>query len=253
MDLELKGRKAILAGANASIGRRVANILAQEGCDIALCGRTESKVDAVTQELSALGVKAIGEAVDVTDAEAFPAWVASAADQLGGCDIFISFVSVNPGVDTAEAWTTVLNGDILPLVRGIQAALPALERSDAGSIVTISSTGAVEEFMGPQPYNALKAAIMNYSAALAQKYAPQGLRVNTVTPGPIYTDDGPWAYIKKNMTEFHDSILQQIPMGRMGSGEELAKAIAFIASPACRYMTGANVVIDGGMTKRVQF
>lgn len=253
MDIGLKGRKAILAGANAGIGRAVALALAAEGCDVALCGRTPEKVDKVAAEITALGAKAFGAVVDVTDAEAFPAWVSSATDALGGCDIFISFVSVNPGVDSPEAWATVFNGDIMPLVRGIKAALPALEQSDAGSIVTISSTGALEEFMGPQPYNALKAAIINYSAALAQHYAPHGLRVNCVSPGPVYTDDGPWAYIKENMREFHDSILQQIPFGRMGNGDEVARAIAFIASPACRYMTGANVVIDGGMTKRVQF
>lgn len=253
MDLGLKGRKAILAGANASIGLATARVLAAEGCDIALCGRTQAKVDNAVAEISALGVKAIGASVDVTDATAFPAWVAQAADDLGGCDIFISFVSVNPGADTVDGWTTVFNGDILPLVRGIQAALPAIEKSDAGSIVTISSTGAVEEFMGPQPYNALKAAIINYSAALAQKHAPQGIRVNCVTPGPIFTPDGPWQYIKDNMAEFHDSILSQIPFGRMGSGEEMGKAIAFVASPACRYMTGANIRIDGSMTKGVPF
>ncbi|MEC3910974.1 SDR family oxidoreductase [Sphingobium sp. CR2-8] len=253
MDLGLKGRKAILAGANASMGLAVARILAGEGCDIALCGRTQGKVDGAVAELSALGVNAFGASVDVTDADAFPAWIEQATSQLGGCDIFISFVSVNPGADTVEGWNTVFNGDILPLVRGIQAALPSLEQSDAGSIVTISSTGAIEEFMGPQPYNALKAAIMNYSAALAQKHAPQGIRVNCVTPGPVFTPDGPWQYIKDNMADFHDSILQQIPFGRMGTGEEIGKAIAFIASPACRYMTGANVRIDGSMTKGVSF
>ncbi len=253
MDLGLKGKKAILAGANASIGLAVARVLAAEGCDIALCGRTPAKVDAAVAEIAGLGVKAIGGAVDVTDAESYPDWVASAANELGGCDIFISFVSANPGVDTPDGWMTVFTADILPLVRGIQAALPALEKSDAGSIVTISSTGAVEEFMGPQPYNALKAAVINYTSALAQKYAAQGLRANCITPGPVFTSDGPWAYIKANMTEFHDSIVSQIPMGRMGTGEEVAKAIAFVASPACRYMTGANLVIDGAFTKRVQF
>lgn len=253
MDIGLKGRKAILAGANAGIGRVVAKVLAAEGCDIALCGRTPQKVEKVAGEIVALGARAFGSAVDVTDAEAFPQWVSGAVDALGGCDIFISFVSVNPGVDTPEGWATVFNGDILPLVRGIHAALPALEKSDAGSIVTISSTGAVEDFMGPQPYNAMKASIIAYSAALAQKYAPQGLRVNCVTPGPVFTDDGPWPSIKEAVPEFYDSILGQIPLGRMGTGEEVARAIAFIASPACRYMTGANVVLDGGLTKRVQY
>ncbi|MCB2014530.1 MAG: SDR family oxidoreductase [Sphingobium sp.] len=253
MDIGLKGRKAILAGANASIGRAVAKTLAAEGCDIALCGRTQEKVDNVASEIEALGVKAYGASVDVTDAEAFPAWVASAANQMGGCDIFISFVSCNPGNDSPEAWETMVTGDLLPTVRGIQAAMPALEKSDAGSIVTISSTGALEEFMGPQPYNAIKAALINYSAALAQKYAPQGLRVNCVSPGPIHTQDGPWEYIKDNMPDFYNATLQQIPFGRLGNGEELAKAIAFIASPACPFMTGANVLIDGCFTKGVQY
>ena len=89
MDIGLKGRKAILAGANASIGRAVAKVLAAEGCDVALCGRTQDKVDAVVAEVQALGVRGIGASVDVTDAEAFPNWVSSAAQELGGCDIFI--------------------------------------------------------------------------------------------------------------------------------------------------------------------
>ncbi|MFB0875107.1 MULTISPECIES: SDR family NAD(P)-dependent oxidoreductase [unclassified Sphingobium] len=253
MDLGLKGRKAILIGANASVGRHTAEILAQEGCAIALCGRTQEKVDRVVETVRGLGVDAFGQAVDASDAEALPAFIDAAADALGGCDIFISFVSTNLGVDSDEGWMAVMNADILPLSRGVRAALPHLQKSDAGSIVTISSTGAVEEFMGPQPYNALKAAVINYSSALAQKHAAEGIRVNCVIPGPVYTDDGPWAYIKANMTEFHDGILAQIPTGRMCSGEEIGKAIAFVASPACRFMTGASLVVDGGLTKRVQF
>jgi 3-oxoacyl-[acyl-carrier protein] reductase len=253
MDLGLKGKKAILIAANASVGRHTAEILAAEGCAVALCGRTQEKVDAVVETVKGFGVQGFGKAVDASDAVALPAFIEEAAAELGGCDIFISFVSTNPGVDSDEGWLTVLNADILPLSRGIRTVLPYLQKSDAGSIVTLSSTGAVEEFMGPQPYNALKAAVINYSAALAQKHAPEGIRVNCLIPGPIYTDDGPWAYIKENMTEFYDGILSQIPMGRMCSGEEIGKAIAFVASPACRFMTGASLVVDGALTKRVQF
>ncbi|MBB3981038.1 NAD(P)-dependent dehydrogenase (short-subunit alcohol dehydrogenase family) [Sphingobium fontiphilum] len=253
MDLGLKGRKAILIGANASVGRHTAEILAQEGCNVALCGRTEEKVDAVVARVNALGVNAFGKAVDASDAKALPAFIDEAAAALGGCDIFISFVSTNLGVDSDEGWMAVMNADILPLSRGVRAALPHLQKSDAGSIVTLSSTGAVEEFMGPQPYNALKAAVINYSKSLAQKHAAEGIRVNCMIPGPIYTEDGPWAGIKAAAPEFYDSILGQIPMGRMCSGEEIGKAIAFVASPACRFMTGASLVIDGALTKRVQF
>lgn len=253
MDLELKGKKAILIAANASVGRHTAQVLAAEGCAVALCGRTQEKVDAVVETVRGYGVQGFGKAVDASDATALPAFIDEAAAELGGCDIFISFVSANPGVDSDEGWMTVMNADILPLSRGIRTALPYLQQSEAGSIVTLSSTGAVEDFMGPQPYNALKAAVINYSAALAQKHAPEGIRVNCLIPGPIWTEDGPWPYIKENMREFYDSIVAQIPAGRMCTGEEIGRAIAFVASPACRFMTGASLVVDGALTKRVQF
>lgn len=253
MDLGLNGKKAILIGANGGIGRAVAKVLAAEGCAVAICGRTQDKVDIVKDELDAAGVKNFAEALDVTDAAAVPAFVEKAASALGGCDIFISFTSTNPGEDTDEGWDAILRTDILPMRRGIAAAKPFLAKSDDGSIICMSSTGAVEEFMGVQPYNALKAAVMNYSAALSQALAGEGIRANCITPGPVWTEDGPWKQIKQAMPEFFDQIVGQIPNGRMTTGEELAKAIVFTASPACKAMTGANLVIDGGFTKRVQF
>ena len=253
MDLGLKDRKAILVGANGGIGRQVALALAAEGCHVAVCGRTQVKVDKIVGELAPSGVTVYSEALNVTDAEAVPAFVDRAAAALGGCDIFISFTSVNPGEDTDAAWQLVLDTDILPMRRGIAAALPFLKQSAAGSVICMSSTGAVEEFMGVQPYNALKAAVMVYSSDLSQALAPDGIRVNCITPGPIMTEDGPWAYIKEKMTPFYDATLAKIPIGRMATGEELARAIVFVASPACLAMTGANIVVDGGYTKRVQF
>ncbi len=253
MDLGLSGKNAILIGANGGIGRKVAHALAAEGCNVALCGRTQDKVDKVVGELGEYGVKVYSESLDVTEAKSVPAFVENAAKDLGGCDIFISFTSANPGEDTDDCWTTILNSDLLPLRRGVAAAKPFLLKSDAGSIICISSTGAVEEFMGVQPYNALKGAVMVYSSDLSQALAADGIRVNCFTPGPVFTEDGPWAHIKENMTEFYDGIMAQIPMGKMTSGEDLAKAITFVASPMCSTMTGANIVVDGGFTKRVQF
>lgn len=253
MDLGLKGRNAILIGANGGIGRKVANVLAAEGCNVAICGRTQDKLDLVADELKPSGVTVHAKAVDATDPVALPAFVEDAAKALGGCDIFISFTSANPGEDTDQAWETVMNIDILPMRRGIAAAMPFLEKSDAASILCISSTGAVEEFMGVQPYNALKAAVMNYSAALAQNLAAKGIRSNCITPGPVMCEDGPWAHIRDNAKEFYDATLAQIPIGRLTDGDELARTIAFVASPSCKAMTGANIVVDGGYTKRVQF
>ena len=97
MDLGLKGLNAILVGANGGIGRAVAKVLAAEGCNVAVCGRSQSKVDLVAAELAAAGVNSHAEALDVADAAAVPAFVERAAKALGGCDIFISFTSVNPG------------------------------------------------------------------------------------------------------------------------------------------------------------
>jgi 3-oxoacyl-[acyl-carrier protein] reductase len=253
MDLGLGGLKAILVGANGGIGRKVAHALVGEGCNVAICGRSQAKVDKIAGELGGKGVTFIAEALDVTDAAAVPAFVDRAAAALGGCDIFISFGSINLGVDTDEGWQAMLDSDILPLRRGVAAARPFLAQSKCGSVICLSSSGAVEEFMGVQPYNAMKAAVMVYSAGLSQALAAEGIRVNCFTPGPVWTEDGPWVGIKEAAPDFVDGLVAQIPLGRMTDGAELAKAIAFVASPACSTMTGANIVVDGGLTKRVQF
>jgi 3-oxoacyl-[acyl-carrier protein] reductase len=253
MDLGLNGLKAILVGANGGIGRKVAHALVAEGCNVAVCGRSKEKVEKIAGELGNKGVTFVAEALDVTDAAAVPAFVEKAAKALGGCDIFISFTSVNPGEDTDAAWQLVLDTDILPMRRGIAAARPFLKDSANGSVICMSSTGAVEEFMGVQPYNALKASVMAYSAALSQTFAADGIRVNCITPGPVWTEDGPWVHIKENMREFYDGIVAQLPLGALTAGEDIAKTIAFVASPACKTMTGANIVVDSGLTKRVQF
>ena len=253
MDLGLKGLKAILVGANGGIGRAVAHALADEGCNVAVCGRSQGKVDKISAELATRPVQSFAQALDVTDAAAVPAFVERAAQELGGCDIFISFTSVNPAQDTDAAWQLILDTDILPMRRGIAAALPFLKQSKAGSVICMSSTGAVEEFMGVQPYNALKAAVIAYSSAQAQTLAAFGIRCNCITPGPVWTEDGPWPQIKEHMPDLYNSIFSQLPLGAMTSGEDMARTIAFVASPACKTMTGANIVVDSGLTKRVQF
>ncbi len=253
MDLGLKGMKAILVGANGGIGRKVAHALAAEGCHVAVCGRSQEKVDKVAGELASSGVTVIAQALDVTDVAAVPAFVEKAAADLGGCDIFISFTSINLGVDTDEGWQAMLDSDILPMRRGVAAARPFLKDSGKGAIICMSSSGAVEEFMGVQPYNAMKAAVMAYSSQLSQTLAADGIRVNCITPGPVWTEDGPWVGIKDGMRDFYDSIVAQIPLGTLTMGEDIAKTIAFVASPASMGMTGANIVVDGGLTKRTQF
>ena len=253
MDLGLKGKKAILAGASKGIGRATAEALAAEGCDVAVCARGADGVKATVDSLAKKGVRAFGESVDMKDAAAYAAWVGKAAEQLGGCDIFISFASAGGGPASEDTWKATFDLDLMATYRGVQAALPHLEKSKSGSIVAVSSTAALEDFFGPQAYNAMKAAVINYAAALSQQLAPKGIRVNAVSPGPIFIEGGSWDRIKTHMTPLYEQTLKNVPMGRLGTGEEVAKAIAFIASPACPFMVGTNVVIDGGITRRVQY
>ena len=190
MDLGLKGLKAVLAGASKGIGRATALAFAAEGVDVAICARGKDGVDKTVADIKAKGVKASGQSVDLKDAGAYTAWVKGAAEELGGCDIFISFASAGGGPASEESWKAVFDLDLLATFRGIQAALPFLEKSEAGSIVAISTTAAVEEFLGPQAYNAMKAAVINHAHAMSQALAPKGIRVNTVSPGPVYIDGG---------------------------------------------------------------
>jgi NAD(P)-dependent dehydrogenase (short-subunit alcohol dehydrogenase family) len=140
------------------------------------------------------------------------------------------------------------------LVRLVDAALPHLQKSEAAAIVAISTTAALEQFgPGTSAYNALKAAVINYTAGLAQNLAPAGIRANCVSPGPIFIENGDWDMIKKHMTAFYDATVQGHGRGRLGSPEEVANAVAFLASPAASWISGANLVVDGGFTKRVAF
>ena len=188
MDLGLRGMKAVLAGASKGIGRATAEALAGEGCDVAICARGQDGVDKAVASLKGKGVQAFGAAIDMADGPTYRAWVDRAAGQLGGCDIFISFASAGGGPASEETWKATMDLDMLATFRGIEAALPHLEKSEAGSIVAISSTAALEDFFGPQAYNAMKAAVINYASALSQALAPKGVRVNTVSPGPVFID-----------------------------------------------------------------
>ncbi len=252
MDLGLSGKKAVITGSTKGIGRAIANLLADEGVDLAICSRNQAEVDAAVADLSAKGVKVTGSVVDVADKATYQAWIAAVGEELGGIDIFVPNVSAGGGAVGDEAWQANLDIDVLGTTRGIEAAMPFLEKSEAASIVVISSTAGVETFMQPAPYNAIKGALVVHAKQLSQALAPMGIRVNSVAPGPVFIEGGAWDFIKENMKEVYDMTLAQIPQGRMGSAEEIANAVAFLASPAASLITGVNLVADGGFTKRVQ-
>lgn len=253
MDLGLKGRKAIVTGATKGIGRAVVERLIAEGVDVALCARTAEEVDSTVKALSSRGPRVLGEAVNVRDGEAYKAWLGRAVEALGGCDVFVPGVSAGGGFDSEKNWVRNFEIDVLHTVRGCEALTPHLERSGQGAIVIISSTNAVETFAAPMAYNAMKAALITYGKQLAQFLGRKGIRVNTVAPGPIYFEGGAWEMIKGTQPKLYEWAMKQIPCGRMGTPDEVARVVVFLASPAASLITGSNVVADNGFTKRVQF
>ena len=253
MELGLNGRKVVITGGSRGIGRSIAARFLEEGAAVALCARGQEGVDEAVAELSALG-EVHGTAVDASDGDALRAWVEAAAGQLGGLDIYVSNASGGGGGVTEEKFDANYQVDMMSLVRGVQAAEEHLSASDAGAVVLISTTAMVENFgPGPSSYMAMKAAATAFAAGLSQTMATAGVRVNTVSPGPIFFDAGPWDRIKGAMPEFYEATVAASPHGRMGSAEEVANVVVFLASPAASWVTGANVVVDGGFTQRIAY
>lgn len=253
MDLGLKGKKVIMNGGAHGIGLATLNLFAAEGCDVAFFSRDAAKVEAAAAQIRGAGTKVHAEAFDMTDnPEGYVTWLGEAAEMLGGCDIFIHTAS-SSGQGATQDWQRSFDMDVMGGVHGVEALTPSLKASGTGSIIFMSSTAAVETFIMPQAFNALKAALITYGSQLSQSLAAQNIRVNTITPGPIEYPGGNWEMIKGAMPDFYNGTVTQMPMGRLGNPQEVANAIVFLASPAASYITGANLVIDGGYTKRVQF
>ena len=252
MDLELTGKKAIITGGSRGIGRAIAERLLNEGASVAISARGQEGLDAALAELAELG-DVRGQAIDVADGDALTAWVESSASDMGGLDIVVSNASGGgAGSTTEEAFQKTLSVDVLGLVRLVETAQPMLEESGAASVVAISTTAAIEHFMGGvDSYSALKAGVIKLIAGYAQALGPKGIRANTVTPGPIFVEGGGWDHIKQNMPDFYNAAISEEPLGRLGTAPEVANVVAFLASPAASWVTGANVVVDGGYTKGV--
>ena len=252
MDLGLKGQRALVTGASRGIGLAIAQTLAAEGCSLALCSRGEAELEKVAAQLREHGAHVYAEAVDVTDHAALTAFVGHAAEDLGGLQIVVSNVSAGASKD-ADQWQRSLDGDLIPFVRLIEASVPHLEK-DGGAIVAIGTTNAFDTVRpaSPNAYSALKAAVLHHSAAQARALAPKGIRVNTVSPGPIEFEGGDWQKIKEGRREVYDEVLAKIPVGRYGRPEDIANAVAYLASPRASFCNGVNLVVDGGIVTRVQ-
>ena len=221
---------------------------------VAICGRNQDTLDAT---VAALGERATGTVVDVSDHEAVAAWVDASAESMGGLDIVIANASALGGPpDTPDKWRKVFETDVLSTVALVDAATPHLEASGIGSIVQLGTITAVEYHGypgGTRSYGALKAALLNYTSQLAFELGPKKIRANSVSPGPIYIADGSWGFIENAAPEYFAENVEHHPQQRLGTPEEVARVVAFLASPAASWVTGDNVVVDGGFTRRHAF
>lgn len=253
MDLGLSGARVVVTGASRGIGRAIAQVFAEEGADLALCARTPEPLDRAARELGETGAEIFTRALDVTDHDALPVFVEDAATALGGLDVLVSNVS-GGSAPTPDQWQRGFDADLMPFVRLTEAAKPHLLRSErGGSVVLVSTTSAlhVTRPAGARSYGAVKAALNHHASSLAREWAPKGLRVNVVSPGPTEFPGGGWERRRENDPEFYESIRERVPTGRLGRPEEVARSVAFLASPAATYVTGQNLVVDGGFLDRV--
>ena len=256
MDLQLKGKKAIVTGASRGIGRAIAETLAAEGCDVAICARGQAGVDEVVGALTAKGVTAFGSAVDIADGPALKDWISESAERLGGLDILVSNASALTRGAGEEDWKAMYDIDLMGAVRALEAGRPFLEKAgadngDAAFIIT-SSVSAVET-SAPSAYGAMKAALIHFAKGVAREGARRRLRCNVISPGTVYFKGGVWGMTEERAPDFFKMMIARNPTGRMATPEEIAAATVFLASPLSGFTTGINMVVDGGITQRANF
>jgi 3-oxoacyl-[acyl-carrier protein] reductase len=252
VDLGLRGLRAIVTGGTRGIGRAIAETLAAEGADVAICARKAGEVGAAVEALRARGVQASGQALDVSDKQALQAWVTAVGAEWGGLDIVVANVSALAISPDEENWRKSYETDLMGAVRLVNAALPYLEASRAPAIVTISSVSGREIDFAAGPYGAFKAALIHYTQGIAYQLAAKGIRANTVSPGNTFFEGGVWDQIRTGNPDLYKTALALNPTGRMGTPQEMANAAVFLASPAASFITGTNLVVDGALTRGVQ-
>ena len=255
MDLQLAGKKALVTGATRGIGRAIAERLALEGVDVAICARDSSAVGETLEMLRAKGVKAWGNTLNVAHAGALRIWVEEAAAALGGIDILVANASALSFGLSREAFQAAFDVDLMHTVTAVESAMPHIEQSKAGSIVAIASIAAVEDLplntYAEASYGAMKAALLSYMKSLARAVAPKGIRANVVSPGNTLFEGGAWQQIEREQPEVFHSAIAMTPMGRMARPDEIANVVAFAASPAAGFVSGANLIVDGAFTRHI--
>jgi len=252
MDLGLDGKKAIILGGSRGIGWYTGELLRKEGASVAFCARGAEGVKAAIDRLTAIGPGVVyGATANLEDGEETRAFCRNAVEALGGCDLLIHNASGFGQADGEEGWMRSFQVDMMAGVRAVEACQAALEQSHAASITFIGSMASKYYFGRSSSYGPAKGAMRVYANELGQKLGRRGVRANVISPGAVWFPGGSWDKRKAESPAFYASVEKLIPLGRLGTGEELARVIVFVASPAGGWINAAHIVVDGGQVASV--
>jgi 3-oxoacyl-[acyl-carrier protein] reductase len=248
MHIDLKGRRAIVAGGSKGIGRSIALAFAEAGAAVSICSRGRSALDQTLVELRTRDVTAHATACDLADKDAIVAYIAAAAEALGGVDILVNNASGFGAADDEAGWAKGLDVDLMATVRASHAAIPFIEQAGGGAILNIASISGYDASVRAAPYAAVKAAVINYTMSQALMLAPRRIRVNAIAPGSIEFPGGMWEQRKTAHPQLYQAVLRSIPWGRLGHPDEVASVAVFLCSSAASWVTGQTLIVDGGQT-----
>ncbi len=246
MELNLKGRRVVVAGGSRGIGRSIALGFAQAGAAVSICARGAETLEQTKRELAGFGGTVHAAPCDLSDEAAIAAYIPAAAAALGGIDIMVNNASGFGRGDDEASWESSLSVDLMAVVRASRAAMPWLMQGASPTIIHISSGSGLSPSVRTPAYGAAKAAVNHYTRTQAAALAKHGIRVNCVAPGSIEFPGGSWERRKTEDPKLYNSILASMPAGRLGKPEEVANVVMFLASDLAIWVTAQIIQVNGG-------